>query len=103
MESPYKFQLQRELQLPLNSIDFSKNRIELRVQWDTAEEVQTALDKLFAEEIAKFETDLSRMKETEWYIKTLRIAEFAKWLLTKSAIAKPAQVEYKKYCELNKS
>ena len=101
MESPYKFQLQRELQLPLNSIDFSKNRIELRVQWDTAE-VQTALDKLFTEEIAKFETDLSRMKETEWYIKTLRIAEFAKWLLTKSAIAKPAQVEYKKYCELNK-
>ena len=50
----------------------------MNVQWDTAEEVQTALDKLFAEEIAKFETDLSRMKETEWYIKTLRICRVRK-------------------------
>lgn len=95
--------LHREIQIPFPDISFSKNRIHLEISWDDHDKVQSDFNKLFAEEIAKFETDLSRMKETEWYIKTLRIAEFAKWLLTKSAIAKPAQVEYKKYCELNKS
>ena len=95
--------INRLIQIPLDNTPFSKNIIDITVEEPTYEETSKILNTAFSEQMTIFKTSFEDLKETEWYIKTLRIAEFAKWLLTKSAIAKPALVEYKKYCELNKS
>lgn len=93
METAYKYKLNRLLQLPLNSIQFSKNLIEVTAQWDTIDEVQNDLDTMFTKQMAQLKTSLEELKASEEIAQALKALEFVKYLQTKSPLAQAVMKE----------
>lgn len=70
--------LNRIIQLPLNSIEYSKNVIDITIEADTYKEASDTLDKAFSEQMSKFNTDIEQIQE---YGKMLRLTKVMTLLL----------------------
>lgn len=88
--------LQRELQIPVENIEFSKNRIYVEVSDDTVSGAEAMLEKAFAKQMADFNTSLEQMKSTTEFVQALEAKEFLGYLKT-SVIAQVVLQEYKRY------
>ena len=70
--------IHREIQLPLQGTDFSKNRFEFSVTADTVEEVDRQFDEVMALQIKKFKTNFDDIQQ---YNKAVIAIEYMKALL----------------------
>lgn len=83
----YKYELNRLIQLPIDSVEFSKNLINVTAKWDNLKDVEKDLRDLFANQMADFKTQLEELKKADEYIKMLKAYEFVQYLQSKSPIA----------------
>lgn len=88
--------LQRELQIPVDNIEFSKNRIYVQVSDETVSGAEEKLEKAFSKQMSDFNTSLEQMKSTTEFMQALEAKEFLSYLKT-SAIAQVVLQEYKRY------
>lgn len=92
--------LQRELQLPISDISFSKNRIFVEVSWEDHDQVQKDLHTIFQNEMALFKNTMEDIQSASDYARLLKQAEFLKYLKTRPIYAQ-VQQEFVRYEQLN--
>lgn len=70
--------IHREIQLPLQGTDFSKNRVEVSITADTVAEAESQFDEVMESQMKKFKTNFDDIQQ---YNKAVIAIEYLKALL----------------------
>jgi hypothetical protein len=89
--------LQRELQIPIESVEYSKNRVYVEVTADTLTEAETILSQAFTKQMDDFNTKLEDLKQATDYVKAIEARDFLTYLKKNSPLAQALAQEYTRY------